>query len=83
MKGIAYRITELEINNVIRTCTICQSRRNMITKPLITPKIAMYPREKFLFDLIYLIYISTRNCNYNWILTGIDSFNKFSNNRNK
>lgn len=54
-----------------------QLKRNMITKPQITPIIEKYPRDRYIVDLIDLKAYSQINVGYKWRINVIDSFTKF------
>lgn len=52
IKNRIYGVKLDEILSIINCCTICQARRLMTTKPVITPIISRKPRDRYLADLI-------------------------------
>ncbi|KAF9750345.1 Pro-Pol polyprotein, partial [Nosema granulosis] len=77
LKSHAYGITRDEVLSIIGSCSICQSRRGMVTRPIIRPIIARSPRERYIADLIDFRYYSDVNDGYKWMLVVVDSFSKY------
>ena len=66
-----------EITEIIRTCLACQKKKTLATKPLITPIISKYPRDRYIVDLVDLSAYKHLNNNFSLILIVVDSFSKF------
>lgn len=67
----------METSNLINECEICQTRRTLVTRPIIWLIISYYARERYLADLIDFRYYSDVNDEYKWMLVIIDSLIKF------
>ncbi|KAG0438248.1 hypothetical protein DMUE_3202 [Dictyocoela muelleri] len=61
IKTKAYGITTRETSDMVNGCEICQSRRALVTKPIIRPNIAVHQRERYIVDLVDFRYYSDVN----------------------
>ncbi|WUR04298.1 putative integrase-like protein [Vairimorpha necatrix] len=66
-----------ELTRVLNSCGICQSKRNLVTRPVIRIILSKYPRERYVADLIDLRLYHELNEGYKWLLNVVDSFTKF------
>ncbi|KAF9748558.1 Gag-Pol polyprotein, partial [Nosema granulosis] len=62
---------------MVNGCEICQSRRGLVTRPIIRPIIAEHQRERYIVDLVDFRYYSDVNDGVKWMLIMVDSFSKY------
>lgn len=75
--SVVYGVTRSEVMDLVKSCEICQSRRALVTRPVIRPIIAVNPRERYIADLVDLRYYEEENDGYKWLLVVVDSFSKY------
>lgn len=66
-----------EIMAVINSCAVCQVRRLMTTKPVITPIVHRKPRDRYLVDMVDFTTYRVDNMGFGWMMVMIDSYSKF------
>ncbi|KAF9760633.1 SCAN domain-containing protein 3 [Nosema granulosis] len=62
---------------MVNGCEICQSRRALVTSPIIRPIIAIHQRERYIVDLVDFRYYSDVNGGFKWMLVMVDFFSKY------
>ncbi|KAF9761693.1 hypothetical protein NGRA_2454 [Nosema granulosis] len=77
LKSKAYGITTRETSDMVNGCEICQSRRALVTRPIIRPIFAVHQREHYIVDLVDFRYYSDVNDGVKWMLVMVDTFSKY------
>ncbi|KAF9762717.1 hypothetical protein NGRA_1806 [Nosema granulosis] len=58
---------------MVKGCEICQSRRAIVTRPII----AVHQRELYIVDLVDFRYYSDVNDGVKWMLVMVDTLSKY------